>query len=53
MRGGGQYPLGFPPRKLQPIAKGAGGREGGVWSRGTGISPRLGLFCSLACLYYQ
>lgn len=36
----------IPPRKLQPIAKAAGGR--GVWPRGSSISRGLGLL--LACL---
>lgn len=43
---GGRYPLGFPPRKPQPIAKAAGG---GVWPRDTSIS-RGGFGLLLACL---
>lgn len=49
MRGGHyfKYPLGFPPRKLQPIAKAAGGR-GGVAKRHEYKSAGVGLL--LACL---
>lgn len=47
---GGRYPLGFPPRKLQPIAKAAGG-EGGVAKRHKYKSGRLWPLARLPACY--